>query len=74
MTFQTRHIDMLDGQVTDDEISRTCLSISWDPAIKQYVVGLRFYYVKEAKDFETFYLDNQTLGSISQRLPLSIVK
>ena len=69
MTFQTRHIDMLDSQVTDDEISRTCLSISWDPAIKQYVVGLRFYYVKEAKGFETIYVDNQTLGSISQRLP-----
>ena len=69
MTFQTRHIDMLNIQVTDDEISRTCLSISWDPAIKQYVVGLQFYYVKEAKGFETIYLDIQTLGSIRQRLP-----
>ena len=69
MTFQTRHIDMLDSQVTDDEISRTCLSISWDPPIKQYVVGLRVYYVKEAKGFETIYLDNQSLGSINDRLP-----
>ena len=69
MTFQTRHIDMLDSQVTDDEISRTCVSISWDPAIKQYVVGLRVYYVKEAKLFETIYLDNQTLGSINDRSP-----
>ena len=69
MSCSTDHIDMLDNQVTDNEISRTCLSISWDPAIKQYVVGLRVYYVKEAKVFETIYLDNQTLGSISQRLP-----
>ena len=60
---------MLDSQVTDDEISLTSLSISWDLAIKQYVVGLRVYYVKEAKVFETIYLDNQTVGSISQRLP-----
>ena len=69
MNFQTRHIDMLDSQVTDDEITRTCLSISWDPAMIQYVVGLRVYYVKEAKVCETIHLDNQTLGSISQRLP-----
>ena len=40
---------MLDSQVTDDEISRTCLSISWDPAIKQYVVGIRVYYLKKQK-------------------------
>ena len=60
---------MLDSQVTDDEITRTCLSITWDAAINQYVVGLRVYYVKEAKLFETIYLDNQTLGFISDRLP-----
>ena len=59
---------MLDSQVTDDEITRTYLIISWDLASKQYVVGLQVYYVKQAKICETIYLDNQTLGRISQRL------
>ena len=68
MSLSTGHIDMLDSQVTDNEISRTCLSISWDTAIKQYVVGLRVYYVKETKICETIYLDNQTLSSLRQRL------
>ena len=69
MSFQTHHIDMLESQVNDDENTRTFLNISWDTASKQYVLGLRVYYVKEAKVCETIYLDHQLLSRISQRLP-----
>ena len=37
MSFQTRHIEMLESQVSDDENTRTFLNISWDTASKQYV-------------------------------------
>ena len=69
MNLQTEHINMLESQVTDDENSRTFLNISWSPAINQYVLGLRVYYVNGAKISETIYLDNKTLGFISDRLP-----
>ena len=35
----------------------------------QYVFGLRVYYVKESQVCETNYVDKQTLGIITQRLP-----
>ena len=60
---------MLESKVTDDDTTRTFVHISWDPAINQYVFGLRIYYVKESQVFETVYLDHQTLSIITQRLP-----
>ena len=69
MSFQTLHIDILESKVTDDESTRTFFHIDWDSANKQYVFGLRVFYVKESKVCETIYFDNQTLGIITQRLP-----
>ena len=60
---------MLETQIIDSETTRMFCAISWDLANKQYVYGLRVYYVKDSRVCETIYLDNQTLGSIIQRLP-----
>ena len=69
MSLSTGHFDMLEIQIIDNETTRIYCSISWDVANKQYVLGLRVYYVKESRVCETLYLDNRTLGSITQREP-----
>ena len=69
MSTPARHIDMLETQIIDNETTRSFCSISWDLANKQYVFGLRVYYVEESRVCETIYLDNRSLGSITQREP-----
>ena len=69
LSLSTGHIDMLETQIIDNETTRIFCSISWDVANKQYVFGLRVYYIKESRVCETLYLDNRTLGSITQREP-----
>ena len=68
MTYQSRHVGMLESEMSG-KCGRTFLSIGWDTVNKQYILGLRVYYGPQYPAVETIYIDFETISLLIKRLP-----